>query len=536
MILAANRAMHRPTFVSASCSAFCCLMALLFLLVLWLDFSFIWNQSIEQPECLVKSSTGWIKGHGVDVQGKRVCEYAGVPYAASPTGRRRFAKPEPSKGWKKTLHAASFGPSCPQQFPAWARWMMRPAVMNYSEDCLFLNVWSPSASCAGKPVLFWLHGGGFQFGAGSLLETNGSVLSALHDVVVVTINFRLNAFGFLSLGNDAVPGNMGLYDQVMALRWVRENAGAFGADANSITIWGQGMGSISVSAHMVSPVSRRLFHRAIMQTGSILTAPEMYSRSADVADEFLEQSGCQYAEDDEGESESGNEEQVIDCLRKASMQRLMQAAANVSLKNPVPFFFTTDEEFFNYSSPNTIKHSLSTALSPDLRDLLIGFNSDEGSLLLNSLSPESFPDSGEPLISQLEPAKRFLLHLFTSRLGVAKSIIQTGINNEFAVSRTSKEQIVKTMIDFVGNNIFVCPTIIFGEEVASSEAKASVHMFSISSRSGYNHLPQWFGTIHNEEVPIMFGMPIAQPDEFSAQDTLFSRKLMQTISNFARSG
>lgn len=530
--------MHRPTFVSGSCSAFCCLLTLLFLVVLWLDFVYIEQQSIEVPECLVHSSKGWIRGHGVEVEGKRVCEYLGIPYASPPVARQRFAKPGPRRGWKRTLEASSYAASCPQHFPHWAKWMMRQTVTNYSEDCLYLNIWSPSSSCEGRPVLFWLHGGGFQFGAGSLQETNGSVLSALHDVVVVTINYRLNAFGFLSLSQGS--GNMGLYDQVMALQWVKENAGVFGADANSITIWGQGMGSISVSAHLVSPMSRGLFTRAIMQTGSILTAPEMYSRAADVAEEFVVASGCEseYAEgeEDEGESDAAGDERVIDCLRSASMERLMAAAANVSSKNPVSFFFTPDEEFFNYSSPNSIKHSLSTALSPQVRDLLIGFNSDEGSLLLNSLSPDVFPESDEPLISDLDQAKRFLVHLFTSRFGVAKSIIQTGVNNEFAVNRTSKDQIIEAMIDFVGNNIFVCPSIIFGEEVAFSEAKTSVHMFTITSRSGYNHLPQWFGTIHNEEVPMMFGLPITSPDEFSAQESLFSRKLMQSIAEFARSG
>lgn len=532
------------TLLSSSCAALSCLLIVLFVAVVWVDLSYIPNQSVVVPECFIQSSKGQIKGHVVVIENKRVCEYLGIPYASSPTGRRRFAKPAPRPAWKRTLYASSYSPSCPQRFPDWAKWMMRENVRNYSEDCLYLNVWSSSGSCTGKPVLFWIHGGGYQFGAGSLLETNGSVLSALHDVVVVTINYRLNAFGFLSVDDDQIPGNMGLYDQAMALQWVRDNAAAFGADPDSITIWGQGMGSISVSAHLVSPVSRGLFSRAIMQTGSIFSSPEMYSRSNEVANEFISASACgQPAESDddevserEEEEEASKTSEVIECLKQAPLPQLMLAAEKVTQTNPVAFFFTPDEAFFNYSSPNSIKHKLSNVLNPSLRGLLIGFNSDEGSLLLNSLSPQTFPDSGQPRISDLDEAMRFLTQLFTTRLGVAKSIIQTGVNNEFNVNRTSKKEIIKSMIDFVGNNIFVCPTIIFGEEVADSDLRASVHMFTITSRSGYNHLPEWFGTIHNEEVPMMFGMPIALPHEFSPKDVSFSRNLMQTISNFARSG
>lgn len=486
------------------------------------------------------------------VQGKSVCEYLGIPYASSPKGRLRFAKPVPRSAWKKTLNATSFSSSCPQRFPDWARWMMRPNVRRYSEDCLHLNIWSTSGSASGpgcnnKPVLFWIHGGGFQFGAGSLIESNGSVLAALHDVIVVTINYRLNAFGFLSLENDQVPGNMGLYDQAMALQWVKENAAVFGGDANSITIWGQGMGSISVSAHLVSPVSKDLFKRAIMQTGSIFTSPEMYSRSREVAEQFVAASGCRQMtsnekdEDDESgdedDYEDGFSEEVINCLRKAPLEHLMQAVDQVNSKNPVAFLFTPFEDFFNHSTPVAIRNDLKNFFSSNIKDLLLGFNSDEGSLLLNSLSPETFPESGDPLVQGVEEAQNFLINLFTTRFGIPKSIIMTGVISEFSANiSTSKEEIRKLMIDFVGNNIFICPTIIFGEEVALMQRGASVHLFTVTSRSGYNHLPDWFGTIHNEEVPIMFGLPIASPNEFSVKDIEFSRKFMQTITSFARSG
>ena len=506
--------------------------------------------TLRKPECKVETKEGWIKGLPNYFEGVQVCEFVGIPYASPPLAGLRFSRPTRMRSWNKTLKATSFSPDCMQSFPNWARHMMRPTTQEMSEDCLYLNIWTRSSTTQ-KPILFWIHGGGYQFGSGSLDETNGTVLAALEDVVVVTINYRLNAFGFLNLELEEIPGNMGLYDQAMALEWIHKNALSFGGDSSRIAVWGQGMGSISVSALLVSNLTKDLIRRAIMQTGSIFTTRPMYSRYAEVAEDFVSHAGCQSNESDT-ESEDPEDHQQgysIACLRKTSVHLLTEAAFQVNEVNPTSFMFSPQEAFFNHSSPDVIREDLRSFLSHSLTDLIIGFNSDEGSLLLNSLNSDTFPDEGFAKISSLREARDFLEDLFVNRLQVPKTLITTALDSEFPVplsdysssnssdtpTHEDKNSIVKRMSDFLGNNVFVCPTILFGEEVAALDDEI-VHAFHYKYRSSYNKLPSWFGTIHNEEVPIMFGYPLRYPENFTDEEKTFSRRLMNTISNFAKTG
>jgi len=197
----------------------------------------------------------------------------GIPYAEPPLGPLRFLKTVPkSFSGPTTINATNYLNPCMQTLDEDAPF---PSGLP-SEDCLFLNVWTPTLnSSAALPVMFWIHGGGFNSGSGSQLTldtisfTNifdGSQL-ALRDVIIVTFNYRLGVFGFLYGNSTEAPGNVGLWDQAMALNWTRQNIGAFGGNPNNITIFGESAGSMSVSNHIVSNVTRNWFQRAIMQSG-----------------------------------------------------------------------------------------------------------------------------------------------------------------------------------------------------------------------------------------------------------------------------
>src|SRR5665213_1959538 len=216
---------------------------------------------------------------GVLTPDAQVIAYKGIPYAQPPIDELRWRAPQPIFGkWKKVLYAQDFGPHCIQSgsFPDMVFHDPGP-----SEDCLTLNVWTPSSAtarserkgAAGLPVMVWIYGGGFTTGGSSEARQDGQFL-ARRGVIVVSMNYRLGIFGFLSLPElaDEDPhhsaGNYGLLDQAAAITWVHRNIAAFGGDPNNVTIFGESAGSMSVSAQMASPVAATLFARAIGESGS----------------------------------------------------------------------------------------------------------------------------------------------------------------------------------------------------------------------------------------------------------------------------
>lgn len=207
-----------------------------------------------------------------NVIGNGMIEALGIPFATAPTGENRFRPPQPIHSYPPSLDATSYGPACPQTYTPDPS---KPWPI--SEDCLSLNIWSPASEnregFSKLPVFFWIHGGGFLQGSGKLY--NGSALANL-GLVAVSINYRLGALGWfaseeITKENPDAPGNgavHGFLDQVAALKWVRQHIGAFGGDLEQITIAGESAGSLSVCAHLHLPVSKGLFKRAIMESGS----------------------------------------------------------------------------------------------------------------------------------------------------------------------------------------------------------------------------------------------------------------------------
>jgi para-nitrobenzyl esterase len=235
---------------------------------------------------VVETSSGAVRGARV----RDVAVFQGIPYARPPLDDLRFRAPDAPAAWTGIREASTYGPVCPQpqdMVGSLLGFESQPA----SEDCLTVNVWTPSVDGARRPVLVWIHGGAFVVGSGSRALTDATELARRGDAVVVSCNYRLGAFGFLSLaehGGDAIGAvpNVGLLDQVAALEWVRREIGAFGGDPDAVTVFGESAGAISVAALLAMPQAEGLFRRAILQSGSAnFVAPR--PRAAAVADAVL---------------------------------------------------------------------------------------------------------------------------------------------------------------------------------------------------------------------------------------------------------
>jgi para-nitrobenzyl esterase len=256
---------------------------------------------------------------------KGILTFKGIPYADSTEGERRFLPPIKPKTWSGVRSCRQFGYVCPQA--ARTGWVNDEEAFLFSwddgvqsEDCLHLNLWTPGTNDGTRrPVMVWLHGGGFTAGSGQeLLSYDGENLARRGDIVVVTLNHRLNAFGFLDLSKYgeqyATSANVGMLDIVAALEWVRDNIAKFGGDPALVTVFGQSGGGGKVSALMGMPAAKGLFHRAIVESGSMLRAAEQ-EKSQRLADWIV--------------AELGLTRDTIDRIHTLPYQQVLQAGQKV---------------------------------------------------------------------------------------------------------------------------------------------------------------------------------------------------------------
>jgi para-nitrobenzyl esterase len=266
---------------------------------------------------VVDTDLGAIRGTARD----GIARFAGIRFAAPPVGDLRFRPPAPPEPWEGEYDATRFAHVSPQN-PSLMDALFGGESEVWDEDCLHLNVWTPESAVRAPgeplPVMVWIHGGGFEMGSGSSPLYHGESF-ARDGVVLVTLNYRLGALGFLDLSSldpsEAGSGNVGLLDQVAALRWVRDHIAAFGGDPGQVTVFGESAGAMSTSLLLAMDEARGLLHRAISQSGSITTARSPELAAAD-AGEFLAAAGI---------DASGPE--AVAALRAAPVQQLLTAHA-----------------------------------------------------------------------------------------------------------------------------------------------------------------------------------------------------------------
>ncbi|XP_054165694.1 cholinesterase-like [Oppia nitens] len=460
------------------------------------------------------SKTCLVKGIDIHVLNTSIAQYLNIPYAEPPLGRLRFSKPEPLKRPKQLIDGTKSGNSCIQSKSDLLNHFLGNLTQN--EDCLVLNVWTPNnfnKSNVLKPVMFWIHGGGLAIGSSFQWEYNASALAS-HDVVVVSINYRLNILGFLYGDQQSSPGNLGLYDQLLALKWVRENIHEFGGDKNNITIFGESAGSLSVSTHLLSPLSKGLFKRAIMESAAMMVnkqrVPASKSEALAVSLFLAKEFNC-----------SLDRQLWLDCLRKVEAQKFMKYSG-FSLILPL-----LETEFL----PMSAQQAFDTKNFNKDVDLLAGVAPHEGSALLNA--GKELPHNQTAINFQgllLSMNSTFHLNDFKK------------ITDFYLANKTKSHDIEWAMYDLYGDLLITCPTYLFAKNyslLSSSTGSNNVYFYEITYQRETNALGavKQLNVTHGADVDFVFGLPVLKPEKTDTQvDVQFSKRVMKLWTDFAKYG
>ncbi|XP_068715517.1 neuroligin-4, X-linked-like [Montipora foliosa] len=485
--------------------------------------------------CSVKVSTkyGDIEGFKAsypNVSGpfKDVSKFLGVPFAAPPTGELRFKAPQPLPAWKPNVHKAKKHGNVCMQSNLFDRFMrMFAPNFSYSEDCLYLDVYSPNVSSS-LPVMVYIHGGAYQ--SGSAVTSQSDIL-ALQGVVVVIIQYRLGPFGFLTTGDSAAPGNFGMLDQVEALKWVKENIVNFGGNPNKVTIFGESAGGTSVALHLLSPLSKDLFQQAIAESGVDLSpfATQPSSFGLRFTKELSDKLSCP----------SSNHNVMVDCIRGKTATEVQNAAALIpqTFTREINFAPVVDSNFL-HDTPTNLRQQGKFTKVP----LMICFTSHEGSYFLATLVNNSF-HLMQSVSNGVSPAllKSFLTSFADSESNRKGTAHLLGNALEFMYTpwpdNNDKFALRSQLVDMIGDYLFFAPS----HEVADIHSQfAPVYMYEFAHQAKFSlsRTEPWMGVPHAENVPFDFGMPLLPmfSSRYSEADRNVSLLIMAIHVNFARSG
>ncbi|XP_019641982.1 PREDICTED: neuroligin-3-like [Branchiostoma belcheri] len=495
--------------------------------VIWLCASSCGVQASQDNGPVVTTVTGQVRGtttHTTDLPDKPIYTFLGIPYAAPPVGNLRYRPPQPAVPWEGVRDAVEVGHFCSQNATAFnkldfpLKWETDGKT---SEDCLTLNIFTPTvAADSVLPVLLWIHGGAFFLGMGS--PPGFESLAAHQDVVVVSINYRLGVLGFLSTGDDNIPGNYGFLDQIRAMEWVKENIRNFGGDPDRVTIFGESAGGDSVSCHLLSPLSKGLFQRAISQSGTCQTFPV---EPQTIALMVGEAAGCDL-EDTAA---------LATCLKEIPPQELLDIHESLhQTVGELPFMPIVDGTFLTADPAELLrKGEVNTA------DYLLGFNNHEfGWLMLSDLTPGD-------------------VHVGMSHEDFAMGVMQ-GLEYKYPGNPNAEkmaEAIVKEYRDpttpddplsiqyqysqMWGDLLMVAPTVSFADHHAAAGGR--VFLYENEYRpSIHPNRPDWVRCDHCDDLFMVWGLPFLKfpdpPIEYTREDEMVSLSMMAYWANFARTG
>ncbi|XP_050164049.1 neuroligin-1 isoform X3 [Myiozetetes cayanensis] len=526
------------------------------------------SQKLDDTNPVVTTNFGKIRGIKKELNNEilgPVIQFLGVPYAAPPTGERRFQPPEPPSPWADIKNTTQFAPVCPQNIiegrlpevmlPVWFTNnldVVSTYVQDQNEDCLYLNIYVPTEdgpltkkqtddlgdndgaededirdSGGPKPVMVYIHGGSYMEGTGNLYD--GSVLASYGNVIVITVNYRLGVLGFLSTGDQAAKGNYGLLDLIQALRWTSENIGFFGGDPLRITVFGSGAGGSCVNLLTLSHYSegnrwsnstKGLFQRAIAQSGTALSSWAVSFQPAKYARMLATKVGCNMSDTVE----------LVECLQKKPYRELVdqdiQPARYHIAFGPVidgdvipddPQILMEQGEFLNY-------------------DIMLGVNQGEGLKFV-----ENIVDSEDGIsASDFDFAvSNFVDNLYGYPEG--KDILRETIKFMYTdwADRHNPETRRKTLLALFTDHQWVAPAVATAD--LHSNFGSPTYFYAFYHHCQTDQVPAWADAAHGDEVPYVLGIPMIGPTElfpcnFSKNDVMLSAVVMTYWTNFAKTG
>ncbi|XP_068116960.1 fatty acyl-CoA hydrolase precursor, medium chain-like [Hyperolius riggenbachi] len=471
---------------------------------------------------LVSTRYGKLQGVTASVKEtpRTVDAFYAIPFAKPPVGRLRFANPEAPEPWESTRDASEYPPMCLQDVS-----MLDEMSVDYkitfkmpplSEDCLYLNVFTPTdrQKESKLPVMFFIHGGGLLVGGASLYD--GSALSAYENVVVVSIQYRLGILGFFSTGDEELPGNLGFMDQVAALYWVQENIAHFGGDPESVTIFGESAGGVSVSALVLSPLSKGLFHRAIAESG-VMLMPGIAANTPEDLNVYQalvsELSGCQPTS-------------VVECLRLKSQEDILTIALKMQF---LPLPVTVDGVFLTKPAEEV----LASGESHEVPFLLGVCNHEFGWML-----PQVFGIYG---ITEGMSRESVQTALYTIPMLGLNSSMMPFILDEYLGGLRDPIELRDGFLDICGDMVFIVPCL----RVANYHRDSRLPVYFYE----YQHRPSMFDGVkpdfvkadHVDEILYVFGGPFLRDGvlfsgDATDEEKVLSRTIMGYWANFARKG
>lgn len=476
-------------------------------------------------DSVVMTTSGPLQGISIDTEGSELEAFLGIPYAEPPVGRLRFAKPVPKTSWSGVYDASKLAPTCIQNITQ--DFYYTPDVSNMTEDCLYLNVWVPNIRLQTKlkPILFFIHGGAFMIGSSNMKVYDGAKLAARGDVVVVSVNYRVGVMGFFSAFIPDADGNMGLYDQVLAVKWIKENAASFGGDPEHIVLIGQSAGAMSAAAHIISPLIKHMVKRVIMESGGVML-PIIVDENARLykASQLLASIlGCA----DKTTTLKTNPSEIVTCLKRLSAKELSRAEGIMMINKRLTFIPRMGDAFLPKS---TIELTREGAFS-DV-EMLSGITKDEGTLFLASSVPEYFGVYGVNAIKTL--SKRLAYQITRMVYKILGEPNESDIADFYVntIENGTSDKYTLALSESVGDYLITCNTV-FQSEFHSAK-RNPVYFYKFNHRPSVTPLAAWMGTAHADEIAFVFGNSVH--GNFTEKEEKMSQRMMDRWIAFVKTG